>query len=488
MTAQRKIFWLRLATLIGLCLPALYLAWRWTFDELGPRAVVEATHITGDWTVVFLLASLAMTPARGIFDWMMAIHIRRRIGVAAALYALLHFAIYVADQKWNLIVVALEIIKRFYLTIGFVALLALVALAVTSTDGWQKRLRRNWKRLHWLIYPAAVLAVLHFFIQSKANVGEAAVAAGLFAWLMIWRVMPDRLRKTYPGLALLAAGATLVTVVFEVAWYGLVNHIDPLRILAANIDPDLAPRPAHKVLAAALAVIVLVLARRSFRTWRSGVVRAASLSAVVCLAMAQARESNGQSAGDAATPRITQTVRVYDATLIYPAPMWVKSQNDAVNGSEVFREQKGNSFVLEQIRKTETFNNWTELLKVTALQTPDAQKIGMTAAIARSNAGYLRACGQDNVGQHVFHQDATSAVFGVFCGNTPRGPTAIGYGDGVGEISVTRLFIVKNTLVMVQYAWRRPKFDHANQATYPVPTPTILRAVDLLDTAQAVAN
>jgi sulfoxide reductase heme-binding subunit YedZ len=268
-TAQRKIFWLRQATLAGLCLPAIYLAWRWYFDELGARPVVEATHISGDWVVTFLLLSLALTPARSVFDWMIVIQIRRRIGVAAALYALLHFLIYVIDQKWNLTVVTVEIVKRFYLTIGFAALLALTALAITSTDGWQKRLRRNWKRLHWLIYPAAALALLHFFIQSKLNVSQAIMAAGFFAWLMIWRVIPARLGTRYLGLALLAVGATLATLAFEVAWYGLVNHVDPMRILAANIDPDLAPRPALKVLASSVAVIVLVAARRLFKAWRS---------------------------------------------------------------------------------------------------------------------------------------------------------------------------------------------------------------------------
>jgi len=261
-TTKRIVSLLRLVTLIALCLPALHLAWRWYTDDLGARPVTEATHITGDWTVVFLLMSLALTPARSLFDWMPLVQIRRRIGVAAALYAGLHFLIYVADQKWNLIVVALEIAKRFYLTIGFVALLALAMLAVTSTDGWQKRLKRNWKRLHWLIYPAAVLAILHFFIQSKANVGEATVAAGLFAWLMIWRFLPVTLRTRYLGLVALAAGATLAALAFELSWYGLVNHVDPMRVLRADIDPDLAPRPMLKVLLSATAVIVLVAIRR----------------------------------------------------------------------------------------------------------------------------------------------------------------------------------------------------------------------------------
>jgi methionine sulfoxide reductase heme-binding subunit len=261
-TTKQTVFLLRLATLIGLFLPALDLAWRWYNDELGARPVTEATLITGDWTVIFLLTSLAMTPARATFEWAPLVQIRRRIGVAAALYASAHFLIFVFDQKWNLLVVAAEIIKRFYLTIGFVALVMLLALAITSTNGWQRRLKRNWKRLHWLVYPAAVLALLHFFIQSKVNVGEAVVASGLFAWLMTWRLMPQRLRTRYLGLLLLAIAATLAAVVFEVAWYGLVNKVDPLRVLAADLDPDLLPRPVHKVLIASLGVVLLVALRR----------------------------------------------------------------------------------------------------------------------------------------------------------------------------------------------------------------------------------
>lgn len=265
MTAQRKIFWLRLVTLVGLCLPALELAWRWYNGDLEPRVVTLATHATGDWAIIFLMLSLAMTPARALFDWMPLVHIRRRIGVAAALYAGAHLLIYVLDQKWNLVVVATEIVKRFYLTIGFVALLALVTLAVTSTDGWQKRLKRNWKRLHWLIYPAAVVAIVHFFIQSKIKIGEPAFTAGLFAWLMLWRVLPTSLQKSYRGLALLAVSATLATVAFEAAWYGIVNNVDPVRILLANLDPELAFRPAHKVLIASILVILAVALRRLIR-------------------------------------------------------------------------------------------------------------------------------------------------------------------------------------------------------------------------------
>lgn len=277
LSTQQTIFWLRLATLFALCVPAVELVWRWCTGALDPRPVTLATHATGDWAVVLLLVSLAMTPARALFDWMPLIHIRRRIGVAAALYALSHLLIYVLDQKWNLIVVATEIAKRFYLTIGFVALLALVALAVTSTNGWQRRLKRNWKRLHWLVYPAVAVALVHFFIQSKVKIGEAAFAAGLFLWLMLWRVLPAKLRTSFAGLLLLAAAATLGTVVIEATWYGLVNKIDPMRVLAANIDVDLLPRPAHKVLSVSLLVIVLVALRRGIaaanRLWTERYIR-----------------------------------------------------------------------------------------------------------------------------------------------------------------------------------------------------------------------
>jgi methionine sulfoxide reductase heme-binding subunit len=261
-TAKQKIFWLRLVTLIGLCLPALELAWRWYNGDLEPRPVTLATHSTGDWAVIFLMLSLAMTPARALFDWMPLVQIRRRIGVAAALYAGAHFLIYVLDQKWNLVVVATEIIKRFYLTIGFVTLLMLVMLAITSTDGWQKRLRRNWKRLHWLIYPAAFIAIVHFFIQSKVKIGEPAFTAGLFAWLMLWRALPPRLQRGYLGLVLLGVSATLATVVFEATWYWLVNGRDPIVALLANLDPELVFRPAQKVLIASLLVIAAVGLRR----------------------------------------------------------------------------------------------------------------------------------------------------------------------------------------------------------------------------------
>ena len=271
MTSQRKIALLRRVTLVLLGLPAAEIAWRWYLDQLGPLPASQATLATGDWAVILLLLSLALTPARGVFEWLPLIHIRRRIGVAAALYALAHFGMFILDQNWNLIVVAREIAWRFYLTIGFAALLLLTVLAVISTDGWQRRLKRTWKRLNLLVYPAAVLALVHFILQSKINVGKATFAAGLFAWLMLWRLFPAKLRTAYRGLLLLAVAATLAALGFELAWYGLLKNADPLRILARDIDLELAPRPTQKVLLVAIGVIIAAALRqlvlRVHRVW-----------------------------------------------------------------------------------------------------------------------------------------------------------------------------------------------------------------------------
>ena len=116
------------------------------------------------------------------------------------------------------------------------AMLTLLALAITSTDGWQKRLGRNWKRLHKLVYPASALALFHYYLQSKANV-------------------------TLPVLAVLAA---LATAGIEATWYGLATGVKAERVLFANLDIRFGPRPAVEVLLIGFAVFVVAALRRLF--------------------------------------------------------------------------------------------------------------------------------------------------------------------------------------------------------------------------------
>src|SRR6188508_473205 len=119
---------------VAACLPALWLSWRAWHGDLNPaRPVNEAIHDAGSWTVRFLLISLAITPARRLFAAPKLINMRRTLGVTAFCYAALHLTLYIVEQKFDLVKVASEIALRIYLTIGFVALLGLTALATTST-------------------------------------------------------------------------------------------------------------------------------------------------------------------------------------------------------------------------------------------------------------------------------------------------------------------------------------------------------------------
>ena len=260
------------AVLASLPVPGvLYVYWYCTGD-LGGRPVMEAIHGAGLWAVRFLLITLAITPFARALDWSSLSLVRRNVGVAATCYACVHLFLYVVDQNFRLFAVVSEIALRFYLTIGFATLLVLLALAITSTDRWMQRLGRNWKRLHRLVYPFGVVALLHFYIQSKLNVSEPVFVSGLFIWLMAWRSVPQAWRRNqgfgamallYSGLAVLSA---LVTVGLEVAWYGLATKVDPWRVLYANETIDRGLRPAHWVFVVTASLLVLVMVRRVMRS------------------------------------------------------------------------------------------------------------------------------------------------------------------------------------------------------------------------------
>jgi sulfoxide reductase heme-binding subunit YedZ len=179
------------------------------------------------------------------------------------------------DQNFALGTVVSEIVLRFYLTVGFIALLGLAALGFTSTDSAMRRMGRWWKRLHRLVYPIGVLGLLHFFIQAKANVSEPACFAGLFVWLMLWRVLPVRWRSSWVVYPALAVVSTFATAGMEAAWYGLVRNVDPWRLLAADETIRFGLRPAHIVGLVTIAVAALMIGRRFVpsglvRLWRIG--------------------------------------------------------------------------------------------------------------------------------------------------------------------------------------------------------------------------
>ena len=237
-------------------LPALWIVVQGLTGDLGPRPMTEAIHQLGEWTLRLLLLTLAITPAQRVFNLPRIILARRTLGVATAAYAGLHISMYVADQHFDLLKVASEIVLRIYLLIGFLALAGLIALAATSTDAAVRRLgTRRWNSLHRLVYGIAILASVHFFMQSKLELYQPVLMAGFLVWLLAFRLLFRRNGELTPlHLFFLAAAVAVATAAGEATIYMLTSGVDAHRILLAHFDIDMEVRPAWWVLAAGLAV------------------------------------------------------------------------------------------------------------------------------------------------------------------------------------------------------------------------------------------
>ena len=234
-----------MSVFLGILLPGIWIALAWAFGQsanvpaqgvFGTAAgstaalpVTGALQQIGLWAVRFLLITLAVTPLRRIGGWPRLITLRRMVGVAAFAYAATHFSLYIVQQNYRLLFVATEIVQRIYLTIGFVTLLGLLILALTSTDSAMRRLGgRKWQRLHYLIYPLAMLGLAHFFMQSKISVSEPALMSGLFVWLMLYRIAyrwNGARALSLWHLAGLALSAATITLLGEAAWYQFATGI-----------------------------------------------------------------------------------------------------------------------------------------------------------------------------------------------------------------------------------------------------------------------
>src|SRR6516164_4303182 len=246
----------KIVAFVAAVLPAFWIAYQAAADELGARPVTEAIHQAGDWALRFLLITLAITPAQRILNYPRIILARRTLGVACAGYAVLHFSLYVLDQHFDLFKVASEIVLRIYLTIGALGLAGLIALASTSTDAAVSRLGSGrWHRIHRLVYGIAVLASVHFFIQSKLDLYQPVLMAGFLVWLLAFRVLFRRNGELTPlHLFFLSAAAAVATAAGEATIYMLSSGVDAHRILLAHFDIDMEVRPAWWVLTAGLAV------------------------------------------------------------------------------------------------------------------------------------------------------------------------------------------------------------------------------------------
>jgi methionine sulfoxide reductase heme-binding subunit len=240
----------------------------------GARPLNELIHRAGFWALVFLGVTLAVTPFRRIFRYGKLVDIRRMLGVGAFCYIAVHLALFFADQSYDLGKVLHEITHRVYLVIGAVAWLGLAMLAVTSTDGMVRRLGGlRWRRLHQAIYFIALLALIHYFQQTKADVTVPTFAASLFLWLIAYRVFAWWLgisELSTLNLLVLAISVSIITFAGEAIGIAIAFHVSPLLVINTIFDFGAGIRPGWQVLAAGLAVAAIdaVLARWKGRSVR----------------------------------------------------------------------------------------------------------------------------------------------------------------------------------------------------------------------------
>jgi methionine sulfoxide reductase heme-binding subunit len=170
-------------------------------QDLTADPVKFTLHTIGKTALNFLMLTLMVTPVRALTGWTHLLRIRRMLGLFAFFYALLHFTIYLwLDQWFDFGSFVEDIAKRPYITIGFIALLMLIPLAVTSTNKMMRRLGRRWQTLHRLVYVITILGVWHYYWQVKRDVTEPLIYAAVLAVLLGYRAV-RAWRRSHPARA-----------------------------------------------------------------------------------------------------------------------------------------------------------------------------------------------------------------------------------------------------------------------------------------------
>ncbi|MBD8524576.1 sulfite oxidase heme-binding subunit YedZ [Pseudomarimonas arenosa] len=191
---------LRAGAHLACLVPFLLWTWRAWHAQLGADPIAELTHASGDWALRFLLGCLAMTPLRRASGWRWPIQYRRMLGLYGFFYASVHLAIYlVLDLGGYWAQILDDILKRPFITVGFLAWLLLIPLALTSTRAAMRWLGRRWGQLHKLVYLIAALGILHFLWLVKADLSEPLIYLAVFVLLMLMRIRGGQLRFKRPG-------------------------------------------------------------------------------------------------------------------------------------------------------------------------------------------------------------------------------------------------------------------------------------------------
>jgi sulfoxide reductase heme-binding subunit YedZ len=171
-------------------LPAARLVWLGLHNGLGANPIEFITHETGDWTLIFLVLTLSVTPARRLLGRPELIRYRRMLGLFAFFYGCLHFTTYIwLDKFFDIAEMLKDVRKRKFITIGFTGFVLMLPLALTSTAGWIRRLGgKRWQMLHRLVYLSAIAGVVHYYWLVKSDIRKPVFYGMLVALLLLYRV------------------------------------------------------------------------------------------------------------------------------------------------------------------------------------------------------------------------------------------------------------------------------------------------------------
>ena len=167
--------------------------------RLGANPIEEIQDRFGIWAIRFIMITLSVTPLRHLTGWNWLIRFRRMFGLFTFFYVLMHFLTWlILDQSLLLSAIAEDLTERPFITIGFTALVLLIALAVTSTNGMRRRMGRRWQKLHYSVYVIGLLGVWHYWWQGKKDANDAQIYAVILAVLLGFRIW-WKLRQKKPG-------------------------------------------------------------------------------------------------------------------------------------------------------------------------------------------------------------------------------------------------------------------------------------------------
>jgi sulfoxide reductase heme-binding subunit YedZ len=256
---NRRFSWLKAGAFALVLAPAMWTAWLVATGEYGTVAAIMLNGLTywsGVWATAVLLMALAVTPAAAIFRWPALVDVRRMTGVAGLAYSIAHVIVYFAFRSWDWAFIGNDML-RLSMVAAVLSTIGLIVLGATSLDAAIEHMGvKNWQRLHAANYAISGLAILHV-VLARGTYAEQYMLAGIFFWLMAWRVLARYwLGANVTALIVLAVVSCLFAAGLEAGFLWARRGFDVIKTLGFNFNLailDIAYPPAWQVLAFGLA-------------------------------------------------------------------------------------------------------------------------------------------------------------------------------------------------------------------------------------------